>query len=83
MHVAFSAAAGRVANKERRIESRRTAAHPLFDLDCRLNRGPQIFDALDQIVHVDIVRMNVDVFEALDEQPWSSRAAKAFGSFSR
>ena len=34
----------------------------------RVERGAQVFDALHEVVHVDVVRVHVDVPEALDEE---------------
>ena len=67
MHVAFAAASRRVAHERGRIETRRRAAHVLFHVECGLHRGAQVFDALDQIVHVNVVRMHVEVAEPAHE----------------
>ena len=38
-------------------------------IERRVERGAQVLDALHEVVHVDVVRVHVDVPQALDQQP--------------
>ena len=68
MHVALSPAARRVDDERRRVEAGRDASDVLLDDERGVERRSQVFDALHEVVHVDVVGMHVDVPEPLDQK---------------
>ena len=64
----LATASGCVADEGRRVEAGRRTAHLLLQPHALRERGAEVFDHRHQVVHVDVVGVDIDVGEPLHEQ---------------